>query len=65
MSVETPNIKKEEIEKYENLQTEYKNLFAKYEQIKKEDPQSAKLEQTVKQLDFKHKEIQEMMAKMY
>ena len=65
VNVENPSIKKDELEKYENLQTEYKQLFAKYEQIKKENPQSTQLEQTVKQLDSKHKEIQEVMTKIY
>ena len=65
INVENPSIKKDELEKYENLQTEYKKLFAAYEQIKNENPQSEKLEQTVKQLDSKHQEIQEVMSQMY
>lgn len=65
MLLENSEIKKEDLKKYETLQTEYKKLFAKYEQIKNENPQSSQLDQTVKQLDSKNKEIQEIMAKMY
>ena len=63
--MENQSSKKMDLEKYEHLQTEYKKLFVVYEQIKNENPQSVKLEQTVKQLDSKHKEIQEVMSQMY
>ena len=56
--------KKEELGKYENLQNEYKRLLEKYEQIKKDDPQSTVLEKTVKELDAKQKELQVILSKL-
>lgn len=53
-----------EIEKYENLQEEYKKLFAEYEKIKKENPQSPLLEKKVQELDDKQKALKTALSKI-
>ena len=53
-----------EIEKYENLQDEYKKLFLEYEEIKKENPHSPLLEKKVEELDEKHKELKSALSKI-
>ena len=63
--MQNPSFKQEALEKYDKLQTEYKNLFAKYNEIKNKNPHSVQLEQTVKELDSKHKAIKELMEKIY
>jgi len=54
---------KEKIQKYENLQAEYKKLLEEYEDIKSEDPYSPKLEDIVKEMSIKQKEIQDLASK--
>ena len=49
---------------YENLQNEYKKLFEQYEQIKKNDPQNPLLQETIKQLEQKQKELQVTLSKL-
>ena len=53
-----------EIEKYENLQDEYKKLFAEYEEIKKENPQSPLLAKKVEELDAKQKALKTALSKI-
>jgi len=53
-----------EIEKYENLQDEYKKLFLEYEEIKKDNPQSPLLEKKVEELDEKQKELKTALSKI-
>jgi|GEM_PF-4051645 len=53
-----------EIEKYENLQDEYKKLFLEYEEIKKENPQSPLLGKKVEELDEKQKELKTALSKI-
>jgi len=53
-----------EIEKYENLQDEYKKLFLEYEEIKKDNPQSPLLEKKVEELDEKQKELKMALSKI-
>ena len=53
-----------EIEKYENLQEEYKKLFAEYEEIKKNNPQSPLLAKKVEELDEKQKDLKIALAKL-
>lgn len=53
-----------EIEKYENLQEEYKKLFAEYEEIKKNNPQSPLLAKKVEELDEKQKALKIALAKL-
>lgn len=53
-----------EIEKYENLQEEYKKLFAEYEKIKKENPQSPLLEKKVEELDETQKALKKALSKL-
>ena len=53
-----------EIEKYENLQDEYKKLFLEYEEIKKDNPQSPLLEKKVEELDEKQKELKTALFKI-
>lgn len=53
-----------EIEKYENLQGEYKKLFLEYEEIKKDNPQSPLLEKKVEELDEKQKELKTALSKI-
>jgi len=53
-----------EIEKYENLQEEYKKLFAEYEEIKKNNPQSPLLEKKVEELDEKQKALKNALSKL-
>lgn len=53
-----------EIEKYENLQEEYKKLFAEYEEIKEKNPQSPLLEKKVKELDEKQKALKNALSKL-
>lgn len=53
-----------EIEKYENLQDEYKKLFLEYEEIKKDNPQSPLLEKKVEELDEKQKELKTTLSKI-
>ena len=62
--MENKTIRKEDLDNYENLQIEYKKLFEKYEQIKKDDPQNPKLQETVKELDEKQKELQILLSKL-
>jgi len=54
---------KEKIQKYENLQAEYKKLLEEYEDIKSKDPHSQKLEDIVKEMNVKQKEIQDLASK--
>jgi len=53
-----------EIEKYENLQDEYKKLFLEYEEIKKDNPHSPLLEKKVEELDKKQKELKSALSKI-
>ena len=53
-----------EIEKYENLQDEYKKLFAEYEEIKKDNPQSPLLAKKVEELDAKQKALKAALSKI-
>ncbi len=53
-----------EIEKYENLQDEYKKLFLEYEEIKKDNPQSPLLAKKVEELDEKQKELKTALSKI-
>ena len=53
-----------EIEKYENLQDEYKKLFLEYEEIKKDNPRSPLLEKKVEELDKKQKELKTALSKI-
>jgi len=53
-----------EIEKYENLQEEYKKLFAEYEEIKKNNPHSPLLEKKVGELDEKQKALKTALSKL-
>lgn len=53
-----------EIEKYENLQQEYKKLFAEYDEIKKNDPHSPLLEKKIKELDEKQKALKTTLSKL-
>jgi hypothetical protein len=53
-----------EIEKYENLQEEYKKLFAEYEEIKKNNPQSPLLAKKVEELDEKQKALKIALGKL-
>ena len=53
-----------EIEKYENLQDEYKKLFLEYEEIKKDNPHSPLLEKKVEELDQKQKELKTALSKI-
>jgi len=53
-----------EIEKYENLQDEYKKLFLEYEEIKKDNPHSPLLEKKVEELDEKQKELKTALSKI-
>lgn len=53
-----------EIERYENLQDEYKKLFLEYEEIKKDNPQSPLLEKKVEELDEKQKELKTALSKI-
>lgn len=53
-----------EIERYENLQDEYKKLFLEYEEIKKGNPQSPLLEKKVEELDEKQKELKTALSKI-
>lgn len=62
--LENNTINREALDNYENLQTEYKKLFEKYEQIKKDDPQNPKLQETVKELDEKQKELKITLSKI-
>ena len=53
-----------EIEKYENLQKEYKRLFSEYEEIRKENPNSPLLEKKVGELDEKQKALKSALSKL-
>jgi hypothetical protein len=53
-----------EIERYESLQEEYKKLFAEYEEIKKDNPQSPLLEKKVEELDEKQKALKNALSKL-
>jgi len=53
-----------EIEKYENLQEEYKKLFSEYEEIKKENPKSPLLEKKVEELDEKQKALKSALSRL-
>lgn len=55
---------KEKVQNYENLQVEYKELLEEYENIKSEDPQSAKLDEKVKKMTEIQKEIQNLASNL-
>jgi len=55
---------KKDIENYENLQKEYKELFTEYEKMKLNGSKSESLQEIVKKLTAKNKEIQELSAKL-
>ncbi|MFQ5497752.1 MAG: hypothetical protein ACE5DU_07710 [Nitrosopumilus sp.] len=55
---------KEDVQKYENLQAEYKELFGEYENIKSDDPIDSKLVEKVKEIAGKQKETQDLASKL-
>lgn len=57
------NYDKKDVETYETLQDAYRKLFSEYEKIKSDDSQSPLLDEMVKKLSSKQKEIQECFAK--
>lgn len=54
-----------EIKKYEDLQKEYKKLFAEYEDLKSGNSDSSLIEAKIRELTEKHKEIQELSAILF
>ena len=54
----------DKIQNYENLQAEYNKLLGEYRDIKSEDHNSPKLENKVKDLIKKQKEIQDLASKL-
>ena len=55
----------EEIKKYESLQDEYKKLFAEYEDLKSDDSSGSLIEEKIKELTEKHKEIKNLSASLF
>lgn len=55
---------KEKLQNYENLQKEYKVLLDEYEDIKSNNSKDPKLEEKIKELTIKQKEIQDLSSKL-
>ena len=55
---------KEKLQNYENLQKEYKVLLDEYEDIKSNNSKDPKLEEKIKELSIKQKEIQDLSSKL-
>lgn len=55
---------KEKLQNYENLQKEYKTLLEKYENIKSSNPNDPGLEEKIKELVKKQKEIQDLSSEL-
>lgn len=46
-------------------QNEYKKLLTEYDELKSDNPQNTELEEKVKKLTEKHKEIQDLSSKLF
>ncbi|KAF6246487.1 hypothetical protein C6990_08235 [Nitrosopumilus sp. b3] len=55
---------KKKLQNYENLQKEYKVLLDEYEDIKSNNSKDPKLEEKIKELTIKQKEIQDLSSKL-
>ncbi|MBT8251705.1 MAG: hypothetical protein KJO99_02575 [Nitrosopumilus sp.] len=55
---------KEKLQNYENLQKEYKVLLDEYEDIKSNNSKDPKLQEKIKELTIKQKEIQDLSSKL-
>ncbi|AFS82381.1 hypothetical protein [Candidatus Nitrosopumilus sediminis] len=49
---------------YDNLQAAYKKLLEEYEEIKNKDAHSPKLEEKIKEMSKKQKEIQDLASEL-
>lgn len=53
-----------DIDAYENLQNEYRQLFTEYEKIKTDDSKKELLKETIEKIAEKNKEIKEFSYKL-